>query len=375
MSVWSIDLCSGFAKVAEVEAFSQFNAVVHDLALGQFRLEAAEVGLAGVDLSVVDSLSVRRDADLMFAGLVRSAGTGTGGITVTTTNEGRRVVIEGVDLWGVLASRIAFPDPATDHPWSASHDVRSGNASTVAAQYIEANAGSTALAARQIPGLTVADSGSGLVGLWSGRLQPLDQFVARICADGQITCRPSLTESGDIVIALLSPSDVSASLILSDQGDLTDTVWLRRPTSGNWVLAAGQGELTARAFRSSPTSATGLDRVEAVFENTNITTVGELELSALTQQAERATATTVSTRVADGSLQRFEYLTDYNVGDIVAVELDNVRYPVPVRSVSIELSPGVAVVSPTLGSPNLDRLSGLLKDVDGLAARLNRSVA
>lgn len=376
MSVWTIELCDGFVKVGEVESFSQFNAVIHDLEIGGFRLEAAEVGLSGADLALVDSIVVRRDTTIMFAGLVRPAGTGAGGTTVTASNEGRRVVLDGVDLWGVLAARVAFPDPTTLPPWGLSHDVRTGVASTVAADYITANVGAGALTARQVPGLTVNDSGVGTTGTWSARLQPLDQLVARVCADGGITCYPTLMNTGTIVVRLSGTADLSGSLILSDQGDLTDTVWLRRPNSGDWVLAAGQGVLTARAF-ATPTlvTSTGLDRVEVLYDNTNITTGTELQQAANTQQTERSPSTTVSTRLAVGASQRFEFLTDYNVGDLVAVELKNVRYTVPVRSVAIELSPGVAVVSPTLGVATPDRLTGLTDDVDGLAQRLDRQIA
>lgn len=374
MTTWTIELCDGFVKLGEVESFTQFNAVIHNLAIGQFRLEASEGGLSSADPALVDTIVVRRDTTTVFAGLVRPAGDGAGGATVTTTNEGRKVVLEGVDLWGVLASRLAFPNPATVHPWSTSHDVRTGVASTVATAYINNNVGSLAIADRQVPGLTVTDSTVGLTGTWSARLQPLDQLVARVCADGGITCRPILTNSGTITIQLQSATDLSATLILSDQGDLVDTVRLQRPSSGNWVVAAGQGLLTARVFQSTTTIA-GLERIEVLYDNNNITTVDELARAALTEQEKRAAATTVSTRLAVGASQRFEFLTDYNVGDIVAVELDNVRYPVPVRSVAIELSPGTAVVSPTFGVATPDRLTGLLTDVDGLGQRLDRQIA
>ncbi len=222
-----------------------------------------------------------------FAGIVRRPDELEGGATKQVTADGTDVTLYGVDVFGLLAGRVVYPDPSTVEPWGSSHDVRTGVGSTVAAGFITDNAGTGALTARQIANLSVVDAGVGSSSTWSGRLQRLDRLVARIGRESGFVLRTSMPAPGEFVFTLTSPVDRSSSIIFTDQGDLEEVAKLVTPAVATHILAAGQGELTDRLFASADSGAVGLARVEAVYENTNITTAAGMVSAAQAELEER----------------------------------------------------------------------------------------
>ena len=378
MSTFTIDLCtSSWAKIAEVTS-GVFDGVVRDLAVGEWRLAGMVDGLdfqAGYALADVDTIRVVRDAQIVFAGTVAPvvAG-GVGGLELVDSAEGVRYTLTGPDLWSVLASRVAYPTPSTGPPWADSHDVRTGLASTCAAGFITANAGALATADRLIPGLTVVDMLAGATGTWSARLQPLDQQVARVCREGGITCRLAAGFDGSLTVTLLPPVDRSASVIFSDQGDLVQIQQATTPEAATFVIAGGQGNLTARTFATAGT-ATGAARRERFSDQSALSTSTEVGQSAASTLAAAAEVLTVRASITDTAASGAQYLQAYNVGDTIAIEIDNVRWPVVVQAVTVHVSPERAVIRPVLGPGVRNLVSGLLRDVAGLQSRLDSTIA
>lgn len=372
----SVDLCAAWAKIGEAPA-ATFSGILRDLAVGEWRLEGsvAALELAGAyTVADVDTIRVLDDSTVLFAGQVAPMSSGVGGLDRTVTAAGEQFALTGPDLWGLLAARVAYPSPATAPPWADAHDDRSGTASTVAAGYISDNLGVSALADRVVPGVSVVDGAVGSVGTWSARLQPLDQLVTRVCTDGGIICLPEIDLVGNVTFRLASRTDRSATLVLSDQGDLVGIEKVNTPAAATYVVAGGQGELTDRTFRDAGT-AVGLARREVFYDVSSLASSTEVQQAATSKAASSAASLTVVAQLADYAAARFAYPTNYRIGDLVAVELDGVRYPVPVSSVNIVVSPERTVVRPVLGSAVTNLVVGLIRDVADLQSRFDTQIA
>lgn len=374
---FTVDLCNGFVKVGEATAF-ELNAVVRHLAVGEWQLTAPLAGLECPDVGAVDSIVVyddQRTPRIVFAGIIRRVAGVEGGVVRQVTADGTILEFRGVDIYGLLATRDVWPSYADAPPWANSHDIRTGAGSSVAAEYISANLGFAARTERQISGVTIIDPVVGTVGTWDGRLQPLHQLVSRICRESGITCLANMTAPGVFEISFRSPTDLSDRLLLTDQGDLEELSRLVAPAVGTFVLAAGQGELTARLFATADSGATGLDRVELLYENTNITTIGGLEVAAASQLNLNGEDISADGIVAPAAAQRIRYLDDYQLGDWLGVEIDGVRYASQVEAVTISLTAERELVRPVLGRASTNEALTLIRDVAGLATRFDSQVA
>jgi ReqiPepy6 Gp37-like protein len=375
-SVYSIDLCVGWVRVAEC-VDGVFDGVIRNLAKGEWRLTGAVAGLifeGAYTLADVDTVRVVRDAQIVFPGYVSPIVSGVGALQITGGVDGEQFSLTGPDAWDVLTSRVAYPTPSTGPPWADSHDIRTGVASTVAAGYILANAGSSATADRQIPGLTVVDGSAGTTGSWSARLQLLEQLVVRVCQDGGLVCRLTVDFDGDVEIELGNPRDRRATTVLSDQGDLTNIQTIVTPEETTFVIAGGQGNLTARTFATAG-SATGAVRREVFSNQSSLSTSTELQQSANTTLALAASTLTVRAELTDAAAERLQYLEDYEVGDIISAEIGVIRYPVIVQAVTFHVSPQRSVIRPVLGDAAPDLLTGLIRDVAGLQSRFDTQIS
>lgn len=374
--LYTIDLCRNWARIAEAPA-AVFDGVIRNLALGEWRLTGAVAALAfqgAYTLTDVDTIRLVRDADIVYAGYVAPVASGVGGLNIVSTGDGDEFTLTGADAWSVLASRVAYPTPTTEPPWADSWDIRTGVASTCAAGYITANTGGATTADRQIPGLTVVDSNVGLSGSWSARLQPLDQLVARVCRDGHITCRMTVDYAGAVTVTLRSPNDRRATVVVSDQGDLTRIEHNIVPPSSTYVIAGGQGNLNARTFATAG-SATGTARREVFADQSSLSTLTEVQQAATTTEAAAQATLTVRAQITDTAAAGLRYLADYDIGDTIAIEIGYVRYPVVIESITFHVSTERSVVRPVLGDAAPDLVTGLLRDVAGLQSRFDTQIS
>lgn len=374
-SLFSIDLCRAWVKIAEAPG-AVFDGVVRNLIKGEWRMTGAVDPIAfqgAYTLADVDTIRIVRDNSVVFSGFVAPVASGVGGLEIIHSDDGEQFVLTGPDAWSVLASRVCFPSPLTAPPWAASWDVRTGLASTCAAGYITANTGGGTYVDRQIPGLTVIDGLAGTAGSWSARLQPLDQQVARVCRDGGITCRLAVDFAGALTATLRSPNDRRATVVVSDQGDLTNIDHFHVPAKATFVVSGGQGDLTARTFATAGT-ATGAARREVFIDQSSLSTAAEVQQSATTELVGSGATITVRADITDAGAAGFRYLIDYDIGDTIAAEIDSIRYPAVIESVKIHVSPDRQVIRPVLGDATTNLVTGLIRDVAGLAARFDNQI-
>lgn len=362
-----------FGKLHEVRT-GEFSAVTRRNEPGQWQLDMHLDECPPDKLMQVNTVVVRDERRVLFAGYRKAGDGGQGGTMRQIDKSGRRVSIEGIDCWFWLKSRLVFPDPATDEPWGTVADVRSGVGATVAAAYINANAGSTALLDRRIPGLTVATSPVGKTGEWSGRLQPLSDLITRIATEAEIVVEPTLTWDLAPVVNIRDETNRTNEMVVTDLADLADVEQRDVPAASTWVLAAGQGSGVARVFRSAGGGA-GVNRIETLTEQSNATTTTELFQIAEATRRQDGFAFYVSGNTSEQAAEQYRYLVDYQLGDLVSVQVSGIRFPVPITAVNLSVTSQRTKQTPVLGTFTPDRLRGMRKDILNLSERFNTNIA
>jgi hypothetical protein len=142
----------------------------------------------------------------------------------------------------------------------------------------------------------------------------------------------------------------------------------------NLVIAGGQGLLTGRTFAASGT-ATGAARRESFSNQSSLSTPSEVQQAADTTVALGAASLSIRAEVTDLAAGRLRYLTDYDVGDTISVEIAQVRYPVVVESVKFHIGHDRAMIRPQWGNAAPNLLVGLLRDVGNLQSRFDTQIA
>lgn len=384
---WSIDLLNQGKRIAMVESF-EFGGIERYNDQGEWTLDTTPASvtewqptgevLNGMPVIYgpqdVDAIRLVRGNEIAFPGLVMEISEGAGGFEVT--REANRISWRwsGPDLWGILSERNAYPDPTTEPPWAVSHDLITGAGTTALASYLRRNLGVEALPDRQWAGVTVEDAIAGLTGEWSARMQTLRELTRRVATDSGIRCRPRMEFNGQIVFRLDAPLNLSSVFVFSDQSDLSEVHMRWVPATATSVIAGGQGEGAARAFARAATTATGARRRERFSEQTSLVGAGELARSAAATVTKGMATWVVDAQVSDQVASAYRYGTHFKVGDILGIEIDNVRYQVPIVAAKYEITPTRQIVRPILGQGVPDEFVGLLKDVANLASRLDRDV-
>lgn len=144
-----------------------------------------------------------------------------------------------------LAKRRALPVPSGPPYTSAEYDVRTGAAETVIKAYVDYNAGPSAKADRQIPGLTIEpDYGRGDQHTGRARFDNLTEFI---CAIGLARGLGLRVLDGQFQI--WQPADKTASILFSDVIDtLGDYEFEVGDPEANYLYGAGSGSGVTQAF-------------------------------------------------------------------------------------------------------------------------------
>lgn len=386
MSAWSVELCQGWQRIGQLSMSASwvFRGVRRWLQAGEWTLsfpegEAdfsqftdGEGNLVRFRPSDVDTIRLVEDGKVRYWGYVFQASDGQGGAERIRDASGDRWTLSGPDLWHVLRSRLAFPDPTVQPPasWTVSHDERSGQASTVLAGYLEDNIGASGLIQREAS-FNAVDGQAGIIGSWSARLQTLGELTQRIADEGGITV--SLTELNGTISATVG-AQPSAGVLVSDKADVTRLVTRDVPRRSTWVLAGGQGEGAGRVFRHANGQATGFDRFEIFTDQASLTTGAELQQAANARLAADADTWSVIVEVSDQAAQSLGFGRTIDVGANVTIEVDEQRHIVPVQSIAYDISAERQQINPTLGTAAPDLLQGLRRDVAGLEERFGRNI-
>ena len=373
----TVELCVDYQPRFRPTVFGLFaRATVHTA--GAWMLTTPNADIPDPIAAGIDSIRVFDDDREIYAGRVAypdDSGSLTAGVTRTIQRSGRFLQFDGADVFGAhLATRLAYPNPATEEPWNVAYDTRTGPASTVAASYISANLGPTApLTARRDTNLIVLNpTPIGTSGTWQARAQPVADIVGQVCEEGGIVCDATIDSLDRPQFAFRTPTDRTGSVVFTDTIDVDTMTAVTRPASATKVIAAGQGELEARAFASANTGATGRNRVERLHEDTTAETTAGLARAASTVLADSAAAVYADPQLATS--ESYRYGRDYYLGDTVTLTLGGIDYPVIVYGVEIDITVERDRVVPILGTAPRDGEALRIRQLRDIADRQARTL-
>lgn len=279
------------------------------------------------------------------------------------------VTLSGVDEFAVLASRLVYPQPADAPPWNTDVYLSvTGQASAAVADLIVRNAGSLARTERQLPGLTVADLGGGSDGTWKYRLSELSAAVATIATETGLFVDVRRQVDGDREVRIGATRN-RTNLYLDDTKLAAFTLLLSTPDSTT-PIAGGSGEGTSRLFATAGDEVAGLARREVFSDQRNIDSLPALQRSADATRASGSASTSLTGELTADAGAQYRWRRDYDLGDTVSLRAFGSTWPVTVSAVTLKADAAGWRSTPVLGSTPKHALAQLLKDVSGLASRL-----
>ena len=252
------------------------------------------------------------------------------------------------DVW--LARRLALPDPDGNFA-TAEFDVRTGLAGTVIRQYVDANAGLSAQLDRQVLQVA-ADQAEGTTVTGRARFDQLDQLVSALALAGGDLGWKVTDVAGDLVFDVFVPADRSATAVFSvDLGNLAGFSLDTTAPSGTYVYVGGDGDGVARTFVETQdgTAVGQWGRIEQFADGGRSDATSELEQVAAEVLAQAAQPAALAVRPIDTDAMTFG--VDYELGDLVTVEVGGVPIVEKIREVTVRFDETGRRVVPKVQPP------------------------
>ena len=277
------------------------------------------------------------------------------------------VTITGADDLVWLADRLVHPSPVSGNVAAQAYDVRAGLASTVILAYVSANCGPGAMTDRRTPGLVLgADPGVGAFVTGAGRWQNLAGFVAELAHQGGIGISAAQT-GRQIVVSALAPADRTEQVVFSPQmGNVQAATVETTRVTGTAVYVAGQGEGTLRQVAVATSGA--VRRVETFVDRRDIDNLPELQVIAAAELVNAVGAPSITVDPIETS--SFRYGTDYELGDLVGVQIGSVRSSERIMTTELTLTADGFSRALTLGQPVETGVAGLVQLLRKQSARI-----
>lgn len=322
-------------------------------------------------------LLVIRDGAYFMGGPIEAPGP-FDRVTGSDAEQPGQLTIGFADDLAWIANETTYPDPthASTAQTAAYYTATSTNAETLMRDLVNLNAGPGALAPRQVPALALGSvAGVGTPVNYSTRFEPLcDALRAVALAGGGLGFR-TIQSAGQILFEVYQPADLSNRVRFSwGLGNLLEVHYTPQAPTATVAIVGGDGTGSSRTIRERVNSAavTRWGRIE-VFVNqgatSDTTQMDQAGDQALADGGEQAQLSVVAVD-ADGQ----RYGTDYQLGDIVAVEVyPGLQISEVVRAVTLTATPDSGeVVSPLIGSDSTITDLPTLKRLRQIEARLGQ---
>jgi hypothetical protein len=278
-------------------------------------------------------------------------------------NSSDTVTFSGVDdnVW--LARRLALPSAP---PFTASaYDEQSGvDAETAMRHYVDVNLGPSADALRQLPGLTLAPNGHlGPTVDDNGRFNTVLEVVQRIAIGAGLGFRIVPSGSG-LQFQVFEPIDRSSSVVFGPTfGNLESFDYAAQAPTANYIYVGGGGEGTSRVIAPDGDWASigKWGRREAFRDRrdtSDATILNQTITEELIKQGEQQSLSIVPAEYEPAAAFTGETFTpyrlgvDYNVGDIISINVDGLRISERVQSSEIKVAGPSLTSKPLIGTSN-----------------------
>jgi hypothetical protein len=300
--------------------------------------------------------------------------------TKTAENPNGDWTIQGADDSIVLGERLAYPTPsvADVSAQTEANDARTGVASTVMFGYVDDNIGPNAPVEREIPGLALGtDLGLGSTVYPSARFDVLGELLAGIASIDGLGFDIKQVD-GTLEFNVFQPVDRSGYIRMDVANNtLSKTEYAYGSHSLSRAIVAGGGTGVDRAFVevTSTESLAAEDawnrRIESFIDQRNTTDENELTQAGNEKLADGG-ATLTSVDVVPSSDMTMAYGSDWDLGDVVTVVVDDQEVSATVTTVSMSVSSDGVRVGATVGQPTgVDFQSVTARKTTQTAQRVN----
>lgn len=257
--------------------------------------------------------------------------------SIETTREGQTLTVTGVQLKGLLASRVIVPPTAAEDPTAYGYDrIAESPGETVLRHYVQRHAISPADENRKLPLLALeeTDRQRGAKTPWSARWTALTDELQDICEWTGIGYNVDLEPGAAMRVKIIAGRDLSVGVsrvvFSPDFRTVYDVAYTDDPSAAKnatYALGAGEDEnQVVRVVYSTPDgkqaqgSIAGFARREATLSVGNLTDPEEIDAEAAhsLQQSARQLQTLTATVRSGGHAC---YRTDWDLGDKVLVQL------------------------------------------------------
>lgn len=277
----------------------------------------------------------------------------------------RQIIISGLSSDVLVEDRLAWPSV---WPFTASEfDVRTGLAENVMKQYVDYNLVSSPDPLRNIAELGIEpDNLYGATVTGRARFQFLGDLLRDLAlAGGDLGFSVVETDIAELEYQVYQSTDRTADAIFAaDIGNLSSFKYGIVSGSGNYGIAGGDGEGTARTFsRIADNADIALwnRRIEFFLDNRDTTVAAELIQNLVNELTTRTTQSSMEYVPID--VTGLTYGEHYALGDEVRVEFDDIVDPVEekIREVGFVLDENGEVITPKVGSPDAPPLDPVLE--------------
>lgn len=245
----------------------------------------------------------------------------------------------------VLSDRLIYqvPGSAATSQAAFAYDTRTGVGETIIKQWVDLNAGPSALAARSISGLKIEpDLARGATITGSPRMDNLLTFIQPLAESAGLGFRVAFGTDDTMEFQVFLPVDRSGTAKFGRElGNLTSLEYTQEAPKSSDVVVGGSGLTTARIFREvidSPSIKVWGARSETFFDLNNSSDSVELDQAGTQEMVQNGPISGLTIKTIDTPYLTFG--VDYNLGDQVSIP----EYGVSdvLRGVDIEWSSGAA---------------------------------
>lgn len=291
---------------------------------------------------------VERDGEVILSGFIR-------GISNIWNQKDYSVQLSGSDDTVLLARRLCYCD-VTGPPYSAqAYDIRTGALETIIKQLVYYNAGMGATPERRLNGLTIEpDYGRGSTVTARSRFAGLLETIATLTNEELgFRIRNMQFEMYDIV-------DKTATVMFSaEAGNLSSFEYVESDPIANYVIAAGAGDGTARAFEEDGDDDSILDygRIEKLIDVRDTSTAAEMQ-EKIAKELE-TDAYTYQISIQPIELDGHKYMVDYTLGDKVLFTMDETRnFEAIIKAIRISTNGRTEAIVPTIAVGDISKYAG-----------------
>lgn len=355
-----------------LEGWTALRTVLRHNQPGSWMLE----GLPAARRSILipgSGIVVRRDGDVLVSGPISGLRRVRGKKVDTLEVHGPDDLI---DVW----SKLAHPVPGSGDYSLDSHDVRDGPAETVIKEFVDVNAGPSALTQRRTAGLTIAlDQARGADVIGRGRNQILgDLLVELALAGGDLGLQVVQADDGTgRVFDVYEPADLTATAIFGiERANVIGFEYDLELGDGNYLVVGGGGEDELRVFVEGGDSESIVRwgrRVERFVDQRQTTDVDELTQKRDEELLNRADQEKAKLEVID--TRGLGFGSGYGLGDRVTVLVDGARVEQVIREVEIVRDSKEETVKPVVASPGGAALGDGMARLFERARRLDHRVS